>query len=109
MRSHWIEYAYRCSSNRVYPLSIAEGIQNGDMIADNEENMRCVLFWHYCGFAYLSGNVTEEFLGKIYEDYFCKETKRRFVMITDDEKVIRYFEGKPGLLMDGLVSRFSTK
>ena len=100
MRSHWIEYAYRCSSNRVYPLSIAEGIQNGDMIADNEENMQCVLFWHYCGFAYLSGNVTEEFLEKIYEEYFCKETKRRFVLITDDEKVIRYFEGKPGLLMD---------
>jgi len=96
----YIEYAKRTNSNRVYPLSIAEGYQSGDIIADDEEEAQCVMFWHYCGFAYLSGNVTEAFLDMIYRDYFCKETKRRFVLITDDEKVKQYFAGKEGLVMD---------
>lgn len=94
----FVEYAKKTSSNRVYPLSIAEGYQSGDIITDNVNH--CALFWHYCGFAYLSGKVTESFLNRICEDYFCKETKRRFVLITDDEKVIQFFEGKEGLVMD---------
>ena len=96
----YIEYAKITSSNRVYPLSIAEGYQNGDIITDNVDDVQCVMFWHYCGFAYLSGKVTEPFLNRICEDYFRKETKRRFVIITDDEKVIQFFEGKEGLVMD---------
>ena len=96
----YIEYAKQTSSNRVYPLSIAEGYQSGDIIADNINDVQCVMFWHYCGFAYLSGKVTEPFLNRISEDYFRKETKRRFVLITDDEKVIQFFEGKDGLVMD---------
>jgi GNAT superfamily N-acetyltransferase len=44
--------------------------------------------------------VTEPFLNIIYEDYFRKEAKRRFVLITDDEKVKQFFEGKEGLVMD---------
>ena len=96
----FVEYAKKTSSNRVYPLSIAEGYQNGDIITDNVDDVQCVMFWHYCGFAYLSGKVTESFLNRICEDYFRKETKRRFVLITDDEKVIQFFEGKEGLVMD---------
>ena len=96
----YIEYAKRTSSNRVYPLSIAEGYQKGDIIADKEDDVSCVMFWHYCGFAYLSGKVSESFLNRICEDHFRKETKRRFVLITDDEKVIQFFEGKEGLVMD---------
>lgn len=96
----YIEYAKQTSSNRVYPLSIAEGYQSGDIIADNVNDVQCVLFWHYCGFAYLSGKVTESFLNRICEDYFRKETKRRFVLITDDEKVIQFFEGNEGLVVD---------
>ncbi len=96
----YVEYAKMTGSNRVYPLSIAEGYQSGDIIADSINDVQCVMFWHYCGFAYLSGKVTEPFLNRIYEDYFCKEIKRRFVLITDDEKVIQFFEGKDGLAMD---------
>ncbi len=92
----YIEYAKQTSSNRVYPLSIAEGYQSGDIIND----VQCVMFWHCCGFAYLSGKVTEPFLNSICEDYFRKETKRRFVLITDDEKVIQFFEEKDGLVLD---------
>ena len=97
---NYIEYAKQTSSNRVYPLSIAEGYQCGDIIADNVNDAQCILFWHYCGFAYLSGKLTESFLNRIYEDYFCTVAKRRFVLITDDEKVKQFFEGKDGLVMD---------
>ena len=96
----YIEYAKQTSSNRVYPLSIAEGYQSGDIIADNVTDVQCVMFWHYCGFAYLSGKVTEPFLNRICEDYFRKETERRFILIADDDKVIQFFEGKDGLVMD---------
>lgn len=96
----YIEYAKRTSSNRVYPLSIAEGYQKGDIIADKEDDVSCVMFWHYCGFAYLSGKVSESFLNRICEDHFRKETKRRFVLITDNEMVKQYFSQKEGLVMD---------
>ncbi len=52
--SEYIEYAKECSANRVYPLSIAAGAQDGDIYA---EGKGCILFWHYCGFAYISGYV----------------------------------------------------
>ena len=54
--SLYLEYAKRCSSNRVYPLSIVEGLQDGDIIPDDENDIKSVLFWHYSGFAYLSGD-----------------------------------------------------
>ena len=39
----YIEAAKKCTANRVYPLSIATGIQTGDIYADERG---CVLFWH---------------------------------------------------------------
>ena len=96
----YIQSAASCTANQVYPLSIAEGFQDGDIIADNEKDTHAVLFWHYCGFAYLTGTVTEAFLEKIYKDYFMRETTRRFVLITDDTNVIRFFSGKESILLD---------
>ena len=82
-------------SNQVYPLSIAEGKQSGDIFVDAEDSANSVLFWHYCGFAYLSGTVRTGLLDEVYEEFFLKEQKRRFLIITDDLTVIRYFSGKP--------------
>ena len=98
--SLYLEYAKRCSSNRVYPLSIVEGLQDGDIIPDDENDIKSVLFWHYSGFAYLSGDVGESFLQRIYEDYYLKEGDRRFILITDDPKVIQFFSDKDGLVLD---------
>lgn len=94
------EYAKSCSSNRVYPLSIVEGLQDGKIIPDDENNMKAVLFWHYSGFAYLSGDVDESFLQKIYERYYLAEIERRFILITDDSKVIQFFSDKDNLVID---------
>ena len=98
--SLYLEYAKRCSSNRVYPLSIVEGLQDGDIIPDDENDIKSVLFWHYSGFAYLSGDVGESFLQRIYEDYYLKEGDRRFILITDDPKVIQFFSDKKELVLD---------
>jgi len=98
--SLYLEYAKRCSSNRVYPLSIVEGLQDGDIIPDDENDIKSVLFWHYSGFAYLSGDVGESFLQRIYEDYYFKEGDMRFILITDDPKVIQFFSDKDDLVLD---------
>ena len=73
--SNYISWAMNCSSNQVYPLSITEGIQSGDIYVDDPENPGMVLFWHYCGFAYISG-VTS---GKILEEAeFRKNGEQRY-------------------------------
>ena len=94
------EYARRCSSNRVYPMSIVEGLQDGRIIPDDENNVKAVLFWHFCGFAYLSGDVDETFLQRIYEDFFLVENERRFILITDNPKVIHFFSNKEDMESD---------
>ena len=76
------EFARNCTSNVVYPLSITEGFQDGNVIFSDDS--KTALFWHYCGFAYLSGSVEDSFLEKIYQDYFVKKQDRRFVLITDN-------------------------
>lgn len=98
--SIYLECAKQCSSNRVYPLSIVEGMQNGEIIPDDENNINAVLFWHYSGFAYLSGNVNETFLQRIYEEYYQAERDRRFILITDDPQVIKFFSDKNDLVLD---------
>lgn len=91
-------FAKKCSSNAVYPLSIAEGIQDGNVVFFNEA--KTALFWHYSGFAYLSGDIEDLFLESIYKDYIRKNTERRFVLITDNSKVIEFFSGKDNIVID---------
>ena len=93
----YIEAAKKCTANRVYPLSIATGIQTGDIYADERG---CVLFWHYCGFAYLSGNVGSEFLEPIYQEFFEVELNRRFLLITDSSFITDYYKNRELLQLD---------
>ena len=92
------EFARNCTSNTVYPLSIAEGFQDGNVFFSDDS--KAALFWHYCGFAYLSGSVEESFLEKIYQEYFEKTLDRRFVLITDNSKVIDFFSNKDDIVTD---------
>ncbi|MCR5283402.1 MAG: GNAT family N-acetyltransferase [Lachnospiraceae bacterium] len=93
-------FAERCESNRVYPMSIAEGTQDGDILFDDPADPRAALFWHYAGFAFLSGSINRDFLQPIYQNYFAAEPKRRFVLITDDDKVADFFADKVNIGMD---------
>lgn len=87
----YIDAAKECTSNRVYPLSIANGIQTGDIYTDG---MGSVLFWHYCGFAYISGAVNPEFLEEIYQEFLVSDTDRRFLLITDSHFIIDHYKDR---------------
>ena len=59
----YIEYARECTANHVYPMSVVTGTQDGEIYTDDRG---CILFWHYCGFAYISGSVSPDALEAIY-------------------------------------------
>ena len=46
----FINRARTITSNQVYPLSIAERNQPGDIYTDDPEQVTAVLFWHFCEF-----------------------------------------------------------
>ena len=74
--------AHDCGS--VYPLSFAEGMQEGDFFTNSEQECEKVLFWAHSGFAYLSGNIDEHFLEDIYESMLdrTKSNPKRFLLMT---------------------------
>ena len=47
---------------KVYPLSIIEGLQKGEIFVDNDETPTVALVWHYCGFANILGAYDERFI-----------------------------------------------
>ncbi|MBR6474998.1 MAG: hypothetical protein IKS98_06080, partial [Lachnospiraceae bacterium] len=47
---------------KVYPLSILEGIQTGEIFVDDDESPTVALIWHYCGFANILGAYDERFI-----------------------------------------------
>ena len=93
----YIKCANECPANRVYPLSIANGTQDGDIYVDGKG---CVLFWHYCGFAYISGDVSEDVLEEVYRNFLVSDTERRFLLITDSKSVSDYYSGIDLLRVD---------
>ena len=93
----FIEAAKKCLANRVYPLSIATGIQTGDIFADDRGN---VLFWHHCGFAYIQGTACPDLLDQVYREFLVAETERRFLLITDSDFVTDYYKDHDLLMFD---------
>ena len=47
---------------KVYSLSILEGIQTGEIFVYDDEAPTAALVWHYCGFANILGNYNERFI-----------------------------------------------
>ncbi len=86
----YIKFAKACTANRVYPMSIATGIQDGEIYADGKG---CVLFWHYCGFAYIFGDVSPAVLEEIYQQFLVPDAGRRFLLITDSAFISDYYSG----------------
>ena len=87
----YILWAKANTANRVYPCSIAEGFQSGDIYVNDGGDTETVLFWHYCGFAYISGTVSEKVLDEMMDD-ICRKSARRMLLITDHDFVIHYFK-----------------
>ena len=74
----FLQQAEAAAGDFVYPRSIAEGRQSGEIYTHGD----AVLFHHFCGFAYLSGNPEQAFLEKIRAQFFDNPApNRRFLLI----------------------------
>lgn len=98
--SDFINYAADNDCGKVYPLSVAQGFQYGDIFTYSANNCEAVLFWHYCGFAYLAGKNDEAFLEDVYELMLNRNNSRRFILMTDDEETENFFRSKDGVCID---------
>ena len=92
----FIELARANTCNTVYPMSIAQQIQEGDIFADDTEHPSYALFWHVSGFAYLTGSPSEKDLDEIYAlmKNESGQNPRRFVLELKDENVAEFFGQK---------------
>lgn len=81
----YIKYIDKTSCGAVYPFSIAEGFQHGEIFS----NSRSVLFWHYSGFAFLYGEYDESFFNFVSD--LMMNADRRFILFTDDAPAENYF------------------
>ena len=97
--SNFIELASANTCNTVYPLSVAEGFQPGDIYTDSHDDPHTALYWHQSGFAYLSGTPDEAFLNDIYDLLSNKNgnNPRRFVLELKDEAVSSFFRKKENI------------
>ena len=95
-----IANTHDCGS--VYPLSVAEGIQEGDIFTNSVNGYEKVLFWTHSGFAYLSGNVDEYFMEDIYELMVNrnKSNTRRFLLMTQNKDIQEFFEQKDDVMRE---------
>ncbi len=90
----FLSWAGANKANRVYPCSIAEGFQVGDIYVNEGSAVEAVFFWHFCGFGYISGNASAAFLEDIYAKMLAGQNGRRLVLITSDPAVTAFFRGK---------------
>ncbi len=99
--ANYIELAKANTCNTVYPMSVAEGVQEGDIYTDDTENPAYALFWHVSGFAYLTGYPDKEELDEIYAlmKNESGQNPRRFVLEIKDEETARYFRAKEDVEM----------
>ena len=97
--SNYIPYAQQCRCGNVYPLSIAEGYQQGDIFVSSTTDCKAVLFWHYSGFAFISGEYDKTLLEEISDIISDKEeiNPRRLILFTDEERIKSFFNAKENI------------
>lgn len=86
----------------VYPRSISEKIQQGDIFTNACGSDRSVLYWHYSGFAFLSGVYNECFLESIYDLLLDKNNtnSKRFILFVNDPNVEQFFRAKENVSIE---------
>jgi len=97
---NFISAAAAVDCGKVYPLSVAEGIQQGDIFTLLSKNRETALFWCHCGFAYVSGVADEGFLNEIYSLMTNINSPRRFLLMTKDVNIEDYFRTKTDVIID---------
>lgn len=93
-----LPYIHEKSCGAVYPYSVAEGIQAGNIYTDGDT----VLVWHYCGFAFLYGKCERSAYERVYGQFLAKgsDLPRRFVLFVPDENALENFSGKAGIVAE---------
>ncbi len=84
--SNYIKYIDKTACGTVYPYSVAEDFQQGDIFSDS----RSALYWHHSGFAFLYGECDEKFLDFV-SDIMLNTDKRRFILFVTGKSVENYF------------------
>ena len=75
------------TANTVYPMSIAEGFQTGDIYVNDGDEITSVVFWHYCGFGFISGTPSKSFLDEITD----LDGDRRLILITNEDWIADFY------------------
>ncbi len=89
------EYIEKTPCGEVYPLSLTQGYQTGDIYCGNGS----ALFRHCSGFAYIYGRCGEDFLEDIRRMFLSTDStpERRFILFTADKRVEDFFGKDNGL------------
>lgn len=85
--SHLLE---QLDVEKVYPLSIMEGLQRGQVYVDDTNNPSIALIWHYCGFANIVGKYDIDSIHDIQSmmhDPAKYDSKRMALQIGTDSKL----------------------
>lgn len=92
-----IPYIDKTTCGVVYPRSIAELTQQGEVYTDGNS----ALFWHYSGFAFPYGVCDDNFLNRIYKNFLSVDsvTSRRFILFATNEPVKRFFGSKDNVVL----------
>ena len=96
----YLDAANDSKCGNVYPLSIVQLYQHGDLFKKCESDCRTILFWHYSGFAFITGEYDEEFLEMIYKMIIENNSKRRFILFNNDNRIDDYFAHKEKITIE---------
>ncbi len=99
---NYIGYIDPDACGKVYPRSVAESVQTGDIFINSRKDNLSVLYWHYCGFAFLCGVCDKPFLEEVYGFMSDKKNtaNRRFILFADNKPVERFFRAKSGTVFE---------
>lgn len=89
------DFTKQIAIEKVYPLSIINGNQTGEIYVDDSENPTVALFWHYCGFAFIAGKYSRDTVKDIYEmmQNPTEKHRNRMIVQTDDRDMFYGFDG----------------
>jgi len=88
--SMYLQHINTIDHGNVYPLSIAEGFQHGEIYESLDE--KSAFIWHRCGFAFVAGVCDEPFLESVYELLIDKNhTNQNYNQYDDEIKPIYLF------------------
>ncbi len=92
--TNYLQYINVIDCGAVYPLSVVEGIQCGEIYESTDK--RSVFIWHDCGFAFLAGACDVSFLEAVYERLLDKNhtNQKRLILFANSTQAKDFFSEK---------------